>query len=448
MKILQIPFQFVIGQLGGTEIYVESLCHNLLAHGISSVIATPAAVQGVEKVFINGLAVFKFGKDPSPLFEYAYGKADVVAARNFRDLLQEVRPDLVHFHARSAVVSEALVVEAKRSGAKVVFTYHTPTVSCVRGTMMFMGRVQCDGVLDVTRCTKCVLQKHGLPEGLAAVFARTPSSLGSLIARFGLRGGFWTVLRMRKLMADAHRGFFGLVDMADSVVAVCDWVVDVLRRNGVCGPRLSLNRQGLPFRSESALGDAPSRFSDSGPLRVAYFGRLDATKGIDVLINAALRDRAVDLTMTIYGVSQHSKDEYQSGLALSAASDRRIAFVAPVAPSAVVAEMQKAHVIAVPSTGLETGPLVVLEAFAAGTPVMGSQLGGIAELVCHGVDGVLLPAGDVDAWAAALAELARDRVRLRRLASGISLPRTMAAVASEMASLYSNVMERAEIPKC
>ncbi len=58
----------------------------------------------------------------------------------------------------------------------------------------------------------------------------------------------------------------------------------------------------------------------------------------------------------------------------------------------------------VPSQWLETGPLIVLESFAAGTPVIGSNLGGVAELVSHDRDGWLVPHADmlgVDQCAAA-----------------------------------------------
>ena len=57
--------------------------------------------------------------------------------------------------------------------------------------------------------------------------------------------------------------------------------------------------------------------------------------------------------------------------------------------------LSRIDVLAVPSQWLETGPLVVLEAFAAGTPVIGSDLGGIRELVSDGRDGLLVPHDDV-----------------------------------------------------
>jgi glycosyltransferase involved in cell wall biosynthesis len=102
--------------------------------------------------------------------------------------------------------------------------------------------------------------------------------------------------------------------------------------------------------------------------------------------------------------------------------------------------MRGCDLVIVPSRCLETGPLVVLEAFAAGTPVLGAQRGGIAELVGNGVNGVLIPPEDPGAWAAAIAALADDRQRIAQLRAGIHPPRTMADVAHDMAEVYQTLL--------
>ena len=97
-------------------------------------------------------------------------------------------------------------------------------------------------------------------------------------------------------------------------------------------------------------------------------------------------------------------------------------------------------VLAVPSQWLETGPLVVLEAFAAGIPDVGSDLGGIAELVRHERDGLLVPADSIDAWRNALQALCLDRQSLTVLRNGIQGLRSMKNVATDMSRLYSDLL--------
>jgi glycosyltransferase involved in cell wall biosynthesis len=82
----------------------------------------------------------------------------------------------------------------------------------------------------------------------------------------------------------------------------------------------------------------------------------------------------------------------------------------------------------------------VLEAFAAGIPVMGSNLGGIAELVEHGVNGLLVEPESQEAWGQAFQKLCEDRNILMRLRAGIRPPRSMSVVAEDMLVLYRTLL--------
>jgi glycosyltransferase involved in cell wall biosynthesis len=110
--------------------------------------------------------------------------------------------------------------------------------------------------------------------------------------------------------------------------------------------------------------------------------------------------------------------------------------LAPVPHGEVGAFLSELDALAVPSQWLETGPLVVLEALASGAPIIGSDLGGITELVRHNSDGLLLPHDDVSAWTAAMLRLATDHALRERLQKGIGLVRTMSDVGRETGELY------------
>jgi glycosyltransferase involved in cell wall biosynthesis len=89
---------------------------------------------------------------------------------------------------------------------------------------------------------------------------------------------------------------------------------------------------------------------------------------------------------------------------------------------------------------------VVLESFAAGTPVIGSNRGGIRELVRHQDDGLLVEAENVRAWSDALRRCAEDRHLLARLRKSAQLPRKMVDVADETAQLYHNHLNFSKRP--
>ena len=121
-----------------------------------------------------------------------------------------------------------------------------------------------------------------------------------------------------------------------------------------------------------------------------------------------------------------------------------MSFLEPVPAEQVAETLSNYDLLAVPSQCLETGPLVVLEAFAAGLPVLGSDLGGIVELVEDGVNGLLVgPYASVDAWAGAFETLVRSPELRGRLASGVRPPRGMDDVAREMLGVYNGVLASA-----
>ena len=178
-------------------------------------------------------------------------------------------------------------------------------------------------------------------------------------------------------------------------------------------------------------------------LRVAFLGRLEHDKGPDVLALALSQLRDLPISIDVYGLSQTSSPSpYAAALVRMAGKDPRFALKQAVAPQTVVKLLREYDLLAVPSRWLETGPLTVLEAFAAGIPVLGSRLGGIAELVSDGIDGVLVPPDDPTAWATALRQLAKKPGLLSKLRAGVRPPRTMKSVAKDMLEIYLRVSHR------
>jgi glycosyltransferase involved in cell wall biosynthesis len=106
-------------------------------------------------------------------------------------------------------------------------------------------------------------------------------------------------------------------------------------------------------------------------------------------------------------------------------------------PEAIYPRMD---VLAVPSIYFETGPLVVLEAQAWGLPVIGSNIGGIAERVTPGVDGVLVPPNDAGALAKVLRGWVREPARLRALRPRRRV-RTMADAACDTLRTYRELLQ-------
>lgn len=435
VRSLHVPFTFFPDAAGGTEVYVASLARHLRQVGQEAMIAAP----GNDEVSYRygGLSVRRFPVSDRLSLRELYSEGDRLAARSFARILQEEQPDVVHLHAWSAGVSLQMVHAAKRRNIPVVFTYHTPGVSCPRGTLMRWGRETCDGALNTGRCTACALHGLGAPLPLAWMAAQVPVATGRSLGELGLSGDLWTGLRMRELVALQQANWRALLAEVDRVVAPGRWVEALLLGNGVDGAKLILSRQGIEEQRDQGMRLCPA----GSMLRVAYLGRFDPAKGVDLLIRAIRTMPTARVKLDLFGIVQGSRGTgYEQELRRLARSDSRITFRKPVPGEQIVPLLRDYHLLAVPSQGLETGPLVVLEAFAAGIPVLGSDRGGIAELVTPGVDGLLVESRSVHKWRQALQRLASDRQLLARLQAGVRPPRAMADVAREMAALYQDLL--------
>jgi glycosyltransferase involved in cell wall biosynthesis len=430
MKTLHLPFCFYPDPVGGTEIYVESLAICLRRLDVEAEIAAPAPDQRSYRY--NELTVHRFATGIPSLADL-YGLGDPVAAQSFAKVLESCAPDVVHLHSWTAGVSLRLLRTIKAAGIPVVFTYHTPAVSCGRGTLLRWGRDQCDGDLESAPCAACMLHGKGLSRALSVAVAGLPVAVGDLAGKLGLKGRLITAVRASELIQLRKDALKGLLEEADAIVAVCNWVYDLILRNGVDKSKLTISRHALRNSAELNHSTEPRRAGED--IRIAFLGRVAREKGIDILLKAMRRISSRRLKLDIFGIASDSEAEFLKQT-VAGAGDQRIRLLPPFPNGNVISELRAYDCLAVPSQCLETGPLVVLEAFAAGIPIIGSNLGGIAELVKNEKNGLLVEPASIEAWVTAFNRLLTEPELLPRLRLGIPKGRTMEQVAAEMLTVY------------
>jgi phosphatidylinositol alpha-mannosyltransferase len=150
---------------------------------------------------------------------------------------------------------------------------------------------------------------------------------------------------------------------------------------------------GVPPANRRSAGD---------PLRIAFVGQAVERKGLPVLLRAfeALR-REVPATLTIVGASEEE-------VAPLLVDRDAVTVLGRIGDEAKYAALREADVLAAPSLGGESFGMVLTEAFAAGTPVVGSDIAGYRAVLTHGRDGLLVPPGDPTVLAETLREMALD----------------------------------------
>jgi glycosyltransferase involved in cell wall biosynthesis len=148
----------------------------------------------------------------------------------------------------------------------------------------------------------------------------------------------------------------------------------------------------------------------SGPLRLLFVGRYGKRKGCPELVEALARARAAGADATLRFVGQEEHDGEEEALR-RAVGDRRlddaVEFAGVAAPSALATHFESADVICLPSK-LEGLPLALLEGMAFGLPALATPVGGIADFVETGENGLLVEPGDIDGLADSIRLLADD----------------------------------------
>jgi len=190
--------------------------------------------------------------------------------------------------------------------------------------------------------------------------------------------------------------------------------------------------------------DVPAPEEDATELRIAFVGQAVERKGLPVLLRAfeALREH-IPARLEIVGAT----DEEVAPLLLDA---RDVTVLGKVSDERKQRALAEAHVLCAPSLGGESFGMVLTESFAAGTPVVASDIAGYRDVVRDGVDGLLVPRGDATELAEALRDLWLEPERRAAMAAAaregarrFGWPR----VTDEVLEVYTEAREAAAVPR-
>lgn len=448
MRILLTVHQFLPEHSAGTEILTFETAKELqrLGHDVSVFAGFPTTAEiddtnRFDSYSYEGIQVERFHFTHTPtaassgIVEAEYNNR--LFAGCFRKYLKNLRPDIVHFFHLARLSASAIDI-CVELGIPRVFTATDFWFVCPRLRLRLPDNSPCPGP-DRTG-VNCLRHMVALtqPRLIRAAVDWMPDALIKRIIWAANRGllGDGVYAKHVRALSGRRAHLRARINMLDRVLVPTRLMREVLTGNGLDQRKTILSPFGVNF----ALANGAATKGDEPTLHVGFIGSLYEHKGAQVLIEAVkLLHPDVPIDVKIYG-DLEEYPEYTDRLRQLADGDERISFCGKFDRRQIADVLSPMDVLVVPSIWDENTPLVIYFAQAAGCPVVGSNVDGITEVVEHGVNGLVFPAGDAAALKEAITALAKDRELLRSLAQRAKKPKSMSEYATELVRVYDTVL--------
>jgi glycosyltransferase involved in cell wall biosynthesis len=443
VRILYVTNGYPPHRWAGTEVYTAALARTFLAQGhdvrvlcVGTWNRGPAFFNGHDDTTHDGVQVRRLNlnwtraADP---FTWLYDNP--IVARLFDAFLDEWQPEIVHVTSCETLSSSVLRVTKER-GLPLLLTLTDFWFICPRIQLLRSDLKTCDGRTTAWDCTKCLARDSKayrwpsrlLPETAVAGLLGTLGRFPILTRRPGLRGMIGNMDGRKTALREALR-------WPDRRMTASPFVRATYLANGVDVP-IDVSAYGNDL---SWLAAYPGR-SRGEILRLGFVGQVIPQKGLHVLlaalagVPAATRAR---MELLVYGDPAQSPGYGEQMVAQAAGLPVR--FMGTFQRAELGRVLASFDVLIVPSLWYDF-PLVIQEAMATRTPVVATNLGGMAEAVTDGRNGLLFEAGDARGLAGHLTRLTQDARLLGRLAEDIPPVKTIETNVAELSGVYRSLI--------
>jgi glycosyltransferase involved in cell wall biosynthesis len=407
MRVLLLA-QFLPPVSGGEERHVWNLARALAgrSHEVT-LLGFATAEDPAGSSVVDGVRVVRVGTAASrvPVLysdasrPHALPVPDPAVSRAIAEELVRGRIEVVHAH--NWIVNSALSPAAK-AGVPVVMTLHDYSHICATKRLMEFGVTLCPGP-EPKRCLACSSAHYGRANGVVTVAANA-----------------WSARRRARDLTEVA----AVSSAVAKAVAVPSghWL-----HSAALDARIISN-----FIPDEIVVDEIAPTATDAPLLFA--GDLTADKGVQVLLDAYRQMEAPPPLILVGRDGGQTPWDFPPGAQWKGV----------VPHDEVIALFRTSRVVVVPSVVADACPTVVLEAMAAGRPVVATTSGGIVDLVVEGETGLLVRPGDAEALAGALDRIVREPHTAQAFGkAGWERSRqfTISALAGRVEQMYSDAIE-------
>lgn len=461
MRILQINHQFPPFSRQGSELHCWQLSKSLAATDEVSVFhlseIPDKKPRRIDRSNSDGCKIYH-GIDGGHYARVA-NWTNPILQRQFRSVLDECRPEIIHFHNYLSL-GDDLPTIAKKSGAAVVYTLHDYGLACPNHLLLRTDGSICsksNGNFFQDCCPVSIralggkpkpnskapwIRKHIPPLSRWQVFANQQANpivrallKSALAIPKAIYGNPQTASfeEKKNFYLEHSKRIFQDVDM---FISPSKFLLEKYVACGLDQAKVNFIRYGM--RPMEAITRTPSQ---DGKLRFGFIGAFHAHKGLEILLEAfrGLGDRAhLHIHGSCFGgpvaesywnrITQNAPEGFHFFGAYKNEDLERI--------------LSTLDVVIVPSIWFENSPFTIQEAFQSGAPVITSNIGGMAELVRNGIDGLHFQVGDTQDLKRCMLSMIENPKRIESMRANLPVLPDLQAQVAIVREKYKQLLAR------
>lgn len=328
---------------GGEGTYMTSVGEELLRQGH---IVQYFGLRDETGLHGNDFGIYaKKSKLPTKLFKNNFNR------RQFSKILNLFKPDIVHLNLIYFTLTPSIIIEAKKRNIPIVQTVHDGKIICP-SYQLFVSRENkpCSicAVKDFKNCYRKKCHKN--------------SKITSFIA-------------YREALYNERKGYYYLIN---KFIFPSEFMMNLHILYGISPDKCLKIHNFSRIKKRTSLTKVEEKY-------VLFFGRVIKIKGTEILSSVVRNLPEINFVVAGTGDDARLFDGIPNCKLVGFQSGKKLEEL-----------ISNAICTVFPSICYENCPMGILESMALGTPVIGSNIGGIPELIIDGVNGFLFPSGDVD----------------------------------------------------
>ncbi len=438
MKILIVTPGFPPTRLGGVEIYSYNLAKEFsLRHQVVVFYPVQQPNLGAYSLKEKEQKEFKFNtvsinkpKNFRKFLDMRLLYQDDLIDFKFKRLLDRIRPDLIHFHHVYGL-SAQLIPLSKRKGIPVVLTLHDFWFLCHQVQLLRGNGTLCPGPHPISlMCSDCYLQST--MASLTNLFKPIEAFINNRLIYFSLKQALRFIHGNEIFLQKRNEHLLDILKGTDLLISPSHFLKNKYVQYGVPKEKIIYSPIGIDTKAFHQF----QKKENPSAVRFGFLGNVVFPKGVHVLIEAFNKIERKDAELKIYG-SYNPQSLYLRHLRRMLRNSR-VQFKGKFED--VKRPFSEIDLLIMPSIWYENCPQIIQEAFMTKTPVIASNIGGMAEFVEDKINGLLFEVGNAEDLYKKVIFIMENRGVIYSLRQNIKPVKSIETDARELEALYQSLI--------